>query len=109
MSTDGKKRGRPEGSVQTPHTLLKIDLREQVRMNQRLRALLQKAVEELEAQLAREPNPQLALKIIETLGMGLASQGRALDSTAKHVLAGEEAAEEGNVDIMEILKGRGEG
>ena len=104
-STSGKKRGRPEGSVQTPHTLLKIDLKEQIRMNQRLRALLQRATEKLEKALESSDDPKLYLQVIETLGAGLSSQGKALDSTAKHVLAGEEDAPTRDEDILEILRG----
>lgn len=102
----GKKRGRPEGSIQTPHSLLKADLREQVAMNKRLRALLGQAVAKLEKALEEKgDDPQLCLKIVETLGAGLSNQGKALDSTAKHVLTGEEAGSGGeDVDILEILK-----
>lgn len=107
MSTSGKKMGRPEGSVQTPHTLLKIDLREQVRLNQRLRALIQQAAEKLEKALALSDDPKLCLQIIETLGVGLAGQGKALDSTAKHVLAGEENAPTKDEDVMKFLRGEG--
>lgn len=103
MSTD-TKRGRPEGSVQTPISLLRAEMREQLRLSRRLREIVATAADKLDKALKESDNPELFLKIIETLGTWHVGQSKSVDATAKHVLAEEGTKEPTDADIMEILK-----
>jgi hypothetical protein len=81
-------------------------MREQLKLNQRLRQILTAAADKLEKALNTSDDPSLCIKIIETLGLGLTNQSKAVDNTAKHVLPNEvEKESQEESDIMKLLTG----
>lgn len=108
--------GRPVGAVQTPRKVLEQDMREAARLNRRIRELVSKQVDAVEAELAKEDaSLDKRLKAIELLSAAMNVQTAGIDKTAKHLLtdaeggggqAGESAgADRDAADVLRELKG----
>lgn len=98
-----RKPGRPTIASETPQILLQKDLRETLKLNQRIRDLITLQVEEI-AKAAATMTPPQRLEMITALTASLAGQAKGIDSVAKHILAATES-EGGTDDSTEsILK-----
>jgi cytochrome P450 len=106
QSTKAKGRpGRPEGSVVTPHSLLKQELTQTIRANKEIRDLLSAIIADVRKVIS-DPGTKLADKLaaLAVLSKALDNSGGSISDIAKHLLA--DAAPE-DASVEDILKGFG--
>ena len=104
---DKRKPGRPEGTIDSPRVMLQRDIKDSVKLNQRLRGLLNKQIDAVERLLENDdiPLPD-RLKVIEALTNSLGAQSKGIESTAKHIVNVESEGGKGEEEVtLESLIG----
>jgi hypothetical protein len=82
-------------------------MREQAKLNQRIRELLTKLLNSVEKELETTTELKAKLTIAESLGAMMAAGSKAIESTAKHTVGGPEEEERQEVNVLaEMMKGR---
>ena len=100
---------RPVGSVENPATLVRRELKEGLKQQGAIRALVQSQIVEIEKELGRGENLTLSdrLQVLEKLAMISETITKGISGIAKWVIpatGGDEAREQSNARIEDVLK-----
>ena len=108
----GRKAGRPVGSVLTPKKLLEVEMRETAKLNKEVRALLFEQVSAIRKELSESANLDKRLLVMDTLTAVVEKQAKGLDSVAKHLMTqekdtgGGDGSEASEAEVLSSILGR---
>jgi hypothetical protein len=105
---DTPARGRPAGSIQTPKSLLRSDITSTIKLNTRIRSLIDTIITDLTKQTSNPETPvQARLNIIVSLSQALNASTKTIETVVK-MLEDSPKAEtqpEREESVEDILKG----